>query len=291
MSRRERRNQARIQDDPRKARARLPLPGSAMSSCTLLVLLLLAARPAAADIVPDQGGRLLFLGIHPEGDGVPWELAGAVEQAVLQELSRNGPSTVLSAVGAGPGEGRPSRPGEVLHQAEKQLEKGLSCFRAAQLEEASELLVAAFAAFLEQLPYLSDPLLLARAGLHLALVQQAAGRLDEAEQIVDQLVQLGLGRELPEEELPSSLRTILARSRRRLTVQPGVMVQLATRPAGALIFLDGHYQGRTPWRGVQPPGRHWLRLEKPGFLPQYHSIELEAGPGKLRKIDVDLRRG
>jgi TonB family protein len=53
---------------------------------------------------------------------------------------------------------------------------------------------------------------------------------------------------------------------------------LATEPDGARVFLDGRLAGRTPLDlpGLDP-GRHELRLAKPGYAPAELTLELPSG--------------
>ncbi len=58
----------------------------------------------------------------------------------------------------------------------------------------------------------------------------------------------------------------------------GAGLELRSDPAGAAVFLDGRALGRTPLdlRDLAP-GRHALRLSKPGFAPAELQLDLAAG--------------
>jgi len=69
----------------------------------------------------------------------------------------------------------------------------------------------------------------------------------------------------------------LAPSRIAPRPTPGGL-ELATQPGGARVFLDGRLAGTTPLDlpGLDP-GRHELRLAKPGYAPAEVTLELPSG--------------
>lgn len=283
---------------PRRGRAPGPpgVGGAPRVPTAALILLILAvlapATRATGDIRPEPGGRLLFLGVHPEAPAPPWALVGEVERAVVEELRLHTGYVVQIAVGAGPEEGLPSRPLAALRQAGQQLEQGLASYLGFRLEEAATLLAASFATYGANLPYLSEPQAMARAGLYLALVNLAAGREEDAGEVVGQLVRLGLDEDLPRSEFPPPLLPLLDDARAEATRQHAAALELDSRPPGALVFFDGHFRGRTPWSAAGlAPGEHGLRLERPGCLPLFRTVTLKGSQDGPQVLNVSMLRG
>ena len=66
-------------------------------------------------------------------------------------------------------------------------------------------------------------------------------------------------------------------------------VGVNARPWGHL-YIDGRYIGETPVASVPvAPGRHQIRVVRPGFLPVDREIVVTAGEA-LRVTDIELRR-
>lgn len=64
-------------------------------------------------------------------------------------------------------------------------------------------------------------------------------------------------------------------------------IHVASKPAGARIFLDGELQGFTPATlTTLPAGRHLLRIERPGF--KQYGLFVEVSPEDL-EISAELR--
>lgn len=70
-----------------------------------------------------------------------------------------------------------------------------------------------------------------------------------------------------------------------LVTAPPVL-QVSTRPEGALVRLDGEPRGATPLELTATPGRHRLELHKPGHVVAIRELDLVAGVHE--RIDVEL---
>jgi hypothetical protein len=72
------------------------------------------------------------------------------------------------------------------------------------------------------------------------------------------------------------------------------IVSVVSTPAGARVFVDGNYEGTTPWKGIFPPGTHTLRLTHPEYaeyettfaLQPLESKELNIQMGALAPLSV-----
>lgn len=70
---------------------------------------------------------------------------------------------------------------------------------------------------------------------------------------------------------------------------PGTMV-IATRPAGARVFLDGRPAGTTPVTIPNvSPGAHQLRLELPGHRPWTTAVDVTSN--QTRRVSASLEPG
>jgi len=69
---------------------------------------------------------------------------------------------------------------------------------------------------------------------------------------------------------------------------PGTL-QIASRPAGATVYVDDLRVGTTPMTmsGVKP-GAHRLRIELPGHRPWTTSVNVE--PGAQARVGASLER-
>lgn len=61
------------------------------------------------------------------------------------------------------------------------------------------------------------------------------------------------------------------------------VVRVVSDPAGAVVYVDDRSVGMTPMDVPLGPGAYAIRVEKPGFIEEGRSIEVEAG------VDADVR--
>jgi hypothetical protein len=70
-----------------------------------------------------------------------------------------------------------------------------------------------------------------------------------------------------------------------------------SNPVGAVVTVDGKRAGKTPFEGELPPGRHVVRVEKPGHVTVERDLDLDAGVRSqadfnLERIsEVQVRKG
>ncbi len=69
---------------------------------------------------------------------------------------------------------------------------------------------------------------------------------------------------------------VLAKRLKKLGPTPA-LVGIDGAPRGAPLYVDGDLVGTLPWEGEVVPGRHTIRVESPGYVPQDRVITATAG--------------
>lgn len=88
------------------------------------------------------------------------------------------------------------------------------------------------------------------------------------------------------EELVERQTTALVVRALRLDITPA-RIEVVSRPEGAEVSLDGKVVGTTPLQLPMTPGRHEIRIHRPGFVEL--SREVVAVRGVSERWDADLR--
>ena len=74
------------------------------------------------------------------------------------------------------------------------------------------------------------------------------------------------------------------------TYVPRAPLAITSQPAGAAVYLDGTYAGRTPYRqDLTDEGSYALRLELEGYHPVTQDIEVSGGRNNLRSFNLTPR--
>ncbi len=69
-------------------------------------------------------------------------------------------------------------------------------------------------------------------------------------------------------------------------------LKVVSSPEQARVFLDGNYQGKTPTTIANvAPGRHELRIERPGHAPQTQTVQLGNGEEKTATFKMESVMG
>ena len=78
-----------------------------------------------------------------------------------------------------------------------------------------------------------------------------------------------------------------------VALQPAAgILQLASRPSGANVTLDGEFQGQTPLEIAITPGRnHRLAVFKPGYRRHSETVQLEAAASDSRTVTLRAQLG
>jgi hypothetical protein len=77
-------------------------------------------------------------------------------------------------------------------------------------------------------------------------------------------------------------------SRRQLALGDGALLSIASRPVGAIVWLDGKPLGVTPFEHALPAGAHTLRITLGGFVSDEQPLQLTQS--ELRTVGVRLTR-
>jgi hypothetical protein len=67
----------------------------------------------------------------------------------------------------------------------------------------------------------------------------------------------------------------------------GALVEIACRPDGAELLIDGEPRGAAPFRGVLPPGQHRIVARLDGHADATRTIDVAPGPGEQR-VEIAL---
>ena len=114
------------------------------------------------------------------------------------------------------------------------------------------------------------------------------GDQGEARQYVIDLNALDKTMELPAKRFRKeflAFRATVAKSRQS-ELRGNISVK--TKPAGARVYLDGDFQGYTPYTmATLPVGKHLVRVERPGFRPYGELVEL--APEQELEVETEMR--
>ncbi|HEY2736648.1 MAG TPA: PEGA domain-containing protein, partial [Polyangiales bacterium] len=77
-------------------------------------------------------------------------------------------------------------------------------------------------------------------------------------------------------------------ARQKIALGDSALLDVASTPVGALVFIDGQPSGVTPLSRPIAPGRHTLRVVVDGF--DVHEQTIELGRGELRRLELHLQR-
>lgn len=69
--------------------------------------------------------------------------------------------------------------------------------------------------------------------------------------------------------------------------QPGKVV-IASRPSGAMVYIDGERVGQTPFNTALKPGKHKIMIIAKKFKPEEQTISVQ--PGGSNNIQVTLKK-
>ncbi|MDB4969059.1 MAG: hypothetical protein JWN44_4748 [Myxococcales bacterium] len=114
-----------------------------------------------------------------------------------------------------------------------------------------------------------------RAGAHAALGNDADAWNDLLEAAA-----LAPGRSLDPARFPP--RLIEASRRAREALAPGGALVVTARPSDAVIIVDGQLYGRGHVEVSRPAGRHFVRVERAGFVASGRVVENGATPVDVR---------
>ena len=247
-------------------------------------IVLLMALPALAIAAPQPTGRRIAVLLVPMDKGAE-AVAVKVEGYMNEALKEyNG----LSVKTGDDLFGTPSddEADTSLKRAETGFTESRTAFDARNYEDAERKLRATIkefgksAAAMKSCGHLCDAVAMYAASL------QARGDVEEAKVATLDLLALAPTFELDRKKYPQEYIALRAQVATSRNAQLRGNVAVKTRPAGARVYVDGEFQGFTPFTlQTLPIGKHIVRLERPGF--RIHGAMVEVTP-EDQELPVEL---
>ncbi len=153
-----------------------------------------------------------------------------------------------------------------LKRAEQGFDESRAAFEEKAFDDAERKLRATMKEFGKAAPALKACGHLCDAVAMYAAVLQARGDVEESKIAILDLISLNPKFELDKKRYSQDFVTLKTQvqSSRNAMMRGGVA--LKTRPAGARVYLNGEFQGYTPYTlQTLPVGKSLVRLERPGF--------------------------
>ncbi|HEX4351507.1 MAG TPA: PEGA domain-containing protein, partial [Polyangiales bacterium] len=88
--------------------------------------------------------------------------------------------------------------------------------------------------------------------------------------------------------IAEAARALFETARREIALGDSALLDIASTPVGAIVFIDGQPLGVTPFEHPVAQGKHALRVVLDGFQADEQTIEL--GRGELRRLELHLQR-
>lgn len=124
---------------------------------------------------------------------------------------------------------------------------------------------------------------IAELHLQLAMILQVHGEEGAALEELRTCLHVDAGCEPDPARHPPNL--VALHTRARETDTQTATLQITTTPAGARLVLDGRREATSPATFEDVPvGRHYLTMERDGFLPEVTVVSVAAGEGTTREL-------
>lgn len=180
--------------------------------------------------------------------------------------------------------GRMDEAPPVIEAVKKKMDLAQTAYFNVDLPQAEALLDEAAAMLndrLQELRPLDIPILL-EVLAQKALVLQSRGDLEGVDRALDQLATIRPTYTLDPVTYPPALQEAFGRAVERAKQSATALLELASVPGFATVFVDGIERGKTPLiiRGL-PPGDHLVRLEAPVHLPLTRRVTVGQGAERL----------
>lgn len=105
---------------------------------------------------------------------------------------------------------------------------------------------------------------------------------DEADSWNDLVQSAALAPGRPLDPARFAPRLVEAARRAREALGPSATLSVTVEPGDAVVVVDGQLYGRGHVEVARPPGRHFVRVERPGFVASGRVVELAGGTRALR---------
>ncbi|GMU60366.1 MAG: hypothetical protein AMXMBFR34_21290 [Myxococcaceae bacterium] len=153
-----------------------------------------------------------------------------------------------------------------LKRAEQGFSESKSSFDARTYEDAERKLRATIKEYGKAVAAMKSCGSLCDAVAMYAASLQARGEAEEAKIAILDLLALAPSHELDRKRYPQNFLALKAQVATGRNAQLRGNFTVKTKPAGARVYLNGEFQGYTPFTlQTLPVGKHLLRVERPGF--------------------------
>lgn len=162
-----------------------------------------------------------------------------------------------------------------LKRAEQGYTESKAAFEGRNYEDAERKLRATIKEYAKAVAAMKSCGSLCDAVAMYAASLQARGELEEAKIAVLDLLALAPTFELDRKRFPQNFLALKAQVATGRNAQLRGNFTVKTKPAGARVYLNGEFQGYTPYTlQTLPVGKHLVRVERPGFRQYGAMIEV-----------------
>ena len=255
------------QRHPSQSGASRPAGALLLLSLGLWAGLVLGAGPASASRL-----AIVARGIGPGSDKAT-ALVGHFTSAAFASDDRY--EVINTAVALG----NPRRD-QALRQfqiAEDLMQKARQNYEGLDLDAAEKSLKSALSRYERWAPYLGDLKKLSDALMLLGAVYILKGDERRGSSALEQAISIFPGAEPDPRVFNPAMRVQFGQAGARLAAEATGTLFIATSPSYASVFVDGRFAGVSPLPvdGL-PPGRHIVRVERPGYLPWGKPVEVAS---------------
>lgn len=177
-----------------------------------------------------------------------------------------------------------------LQDARGLLQEGKNHYQAIRYEDALTSLLRARKQFILNLQLLRSNRDLIDAHLYLGMTFAGLGQADKAKEEFKRVVYLDPKRELVSKEFPPSALQIFSKARQEVLASEMPRLEVASRPAGADVYVNGRLAGQTPLGVRLYSGEYFVLVEKPGIDPWYQMVTVDAARPPL-EVDLEPAAG
>jgi len=262
------------------AAARRPLRLAPALAAPVLVGLLGAASPAAAD-----QDRLAAFAIGRGGAAA--KTAVDVQHQLRELAGTTGNLSLIDLRGLLDAGDDPDRK-QAVAEAKALLDAGRRAYEQLELQAAQAKFDRALKKFEYGYGYVERSGPLVETLLYLGASWVLVGEADRGLAYFRRAADLPGRKTLDEELFPPNIQQVFEQAAASAGAGPRARASLLTVPQGAAVFLDGTYRGGSPLRlSDMRPGVHLVRAIKDGFRPWGGKIRLKAN--RQRRLKLTLK--
>jgi hypothetical protein len=160
-------------------------------------------------------------------------------------------------------------PKSFLAPAMQKLNQGKQAYRSLSFVQAQQLLLESRDYFLKHLKYLRTNQPLLEAHLYLGMTYLALSKeknddealLEDAKNEFRKVVYLDSDHRLTDRSYSPEVIALFERVKQATLAQPRVTLQIQANVKRANVFINGQFEGKTPWSGQVLPGTYFVLVE------------------------------